>query len=90
VGRRHLETGSGSDANIRIARVPALDDPLREDEAEVSRALDSLPTETFDVPDATEDDLIAIRGGRGTRRGYQELYSFLVERSDEYGSLIRR
>lgn len=44
-------------------------------------------TEMFDVLDETEADLIAIRVGRGTKQGYHELYSLLVERSEEYGSI---
>lgn len=45
------------------------------------------PAEIFEVLDQTEDDLIAIQVRRGTREGYHELYSLLVERSEEYGSI---
>jgi len=38
----------------------------------------------FEVLDQTNENLIAIRVGRGTRAGYQELYSLLVEKSDQY------
>lgn len=41
----------------------------------------------FEVLDETEDDLIAIRVGRGTKLGYHELYSLLAKRSEEYGSI---
>lgn len=41
----------------------------------------------FEILDATADDLIAVRVGTGSRQGYDELYSLLVDRTDEYGSL---
>ncbi|MCQ4334228.1 STAS/SEC14 domain-containing protein [Natronomonas sp. F2-12] len=41
----------------------------------------------FDVLDETEGDLVAIRVGRGTRQGYDELYSLLAEKTDKYGAV---
>lgn len=35
--------------------------------------------ELYDVLDETQDDMVAIRVGRGTKRGYKELYSLLAE-----------
>ncbi|WP_435197700.1 STAS/SEC14 domain-containing protein [Natronomonas sp. EA1] len=44
-------------------------------------------TQMFEVLDETEDDLVAIRVGRGTRQGYEDLYSLLVEKSEQYGTI---
>jgi hypothetical protein len=41
----------------------------------------------FEVLDETNENLIAIRAGEGTRAGYQELYSLLVEKTDQYGRI---
>ncbi|WP_114579602.1 STAS/SEC14 domain-containing protein [Saliphagus sp. LR7] len=41
----------------------------------------------FEILDVTEGDLVAIRVGRGTRQGYDELYSLLVQKTDEYGAV---
>ena len=41
----------------------------------------------FDVLDETEGNLVAIRVGQGTPRGYRELYSLLKEKADEYGKI---
>lgn len=41
----------------------------------------------FEILDETEGDLVAIRVGRGTRQGYDELYSLLVQKTDEYGAV---
>ncbi len=41
----------------------------------------------FEILDETEGDLIAIRVGRGSRKGYDELYSLLVQKTDEYGAV---
>ncbi len=35
--------------------------------------------ELYDVLDETQDDVVAIRVGRGTKRGHEELYSLLAE-----------
>jgi len=44
-------------------------------------------TQMFEILDETEDDLVAIRVGRGMRQGYANLYSLLVEKTEQYGSL---
>ncbi|MFC7074596.1 STAS/SEC14 domain-containing protein [Halovenus rubra] len=44
-------------------------------------------TQMFEVLDETEDNLVAIRVGRGTRQGYEDLYSLLVEKSEQYGTI---
>jgi len=41
----------------------------------------------FEILDQTEEDLVAIRVGRGTRRGYDELYSLLAQKTDEFGAV---
>ncbi|MFC4986766.1 STAS/SEC14 domain-containing protein [Saliphagus infecundisoli] len=41
----------------------------------------------FEILDETEGDLVAIRVGRGTRQGYDELYSLLVQKTNEYGAV---
>lgn len=45
------------------------------------------PNRMFEVLYETNENLIAIRVGQGTRTGYQELYSLLVEKSDQYGQI---
>ncbi|WP_221886757.1 SpoIIAA family protein [Halonotius terrestris] len=47
----------------------------------------TAPNRMFEVLDETNENLIAIRVGQGTRTGYQELYSLLVEKSDQYGHI---
>ena len=44
-------------------------------------------TQMFEILDETEGDLVAIRVGRGTRQGYDELYSLLVQKTDKYGAV---
>lgn len=44
-------------------------------------------TRMFDILDETDKDLVAIRVGRGTRRGYEDHYSLLARRTDQYGPL---
>lgn len=44
-------------------------------------------TRMFDVLDETDEDLVAIRVGRGTRRGYEDLYSLLARWTAQYGPL---
>ncbi|MBX0297905.1 STAS/SEC14 domain-containing protein [Haloarcula nitratireducens] len=41
----------------------------------------------FEILDETEKDLVVIRVGRGTQRGYDELYSLLIQKTDEYGAV---
>lgn len=41
-------------------------------------------TSMFEILDETDDDLFAIHVGRGSRRGYHELYSILIERTQQY------
>lgn len=41
----------------------------------------------IELLEATSDDVIAIRVGRGSLAGYRELYEFLVEKTDEYGTV---
>lgn len=43
----------------------------------------------FEVLDETQehDDLVAIRVGWGTRRGYDELYSLLIDTTETYGAV---
>lgn len=45
------------------------------------------PSPMFGVLDATSEDVVAVRVGRGTRDGYHELYDFLAEVSREYGKV---
>ena len=47
----------------------------------------TAPNRMFEVLHETNENLIAIRVGKGTRTGYQELYSLLVEKSDQYGHI---
>ena len=46
-----------------------------------------ISTRMFDIMDKTDEDLVAIRVGRGTRRGYEDLYSLLARRTAQYGPL---
>ena len=41
----------------------------------------------FDILDETQDDVVAIRVGHGTKRGYKELYSLLAETTERYGAV---
>ena len=41
----------------------------------------------FEVLDATDGDVIAIRVGVGMRDGYRELYEILAEKTEEHGSV---
>ncbi|WP_262174555.1 STAS/SEC14 domain-containing protein [Haloarcula laminariae] len=41
----------------------------------------------FDVLDTTEKNFVAIRVGKGTSDGYQELYTLLEEKTDAYGQV---
>jgi hypothetical protein len=41
----------------------------------------------FEMLDETSESIIAIRVGHGTQAGYQELYSLLVEKPDQYGRI---
>jgi hypothetical protein len=41
----------------------------------------------FEILDATEDDLVAVRVGSGTADGYEEFYSLLIERTKQHGSI---
>lgn len=45
------------------------------------------PQEMFEILDATEDDLIAVRVGSGSPEGYERFYSLLVERTNQHGSI---
>jgi hypothetical protein len=45
-------------------------------------------TRMFEVLDATEDDLIAVRVENGSPAGYEEFYSLLIERTNQYGSVV--
>lgn len=44
-------------------------------------------TAMFEVLDTTEEDLVAVRVGAGSKSGYEEFYSLLAERTREYGSI---
>jgi hypothetical protein len=44
----------------------------------------TAPNRMFEVLDETNGNLVAIRVGRGTRAGYRELYSLLVNKSDQH------
>mgnify|MGYP000250604573 FL=1 len=41
----------------------------------------------FEILDATDADLVAVRVGTGSPSGYAEFYSLLAERTDQYGSI---
>lgn len=41
----------------------------------------------FETLEATRDDVVAVRMGRGTPGGYREFYDLLVEKTDEYGTV---
>jgi hypothetical protein len=41
----------------------------------------------FDVLDETHEDVVAIRAGRGTRRCYEELYSLLISKTEQFGAV---
>lgn len=45
------------------------------------------PAGMFEVLDATDDDLIAVRVGRGSPEGYERFYSLLVARTNQHGSI---
>lgn len=47
------------------------------------RRLDSM----FDVLEATNDNVIAIRAYKGTTEGYRKLYELLAKKTDEYGTV---
>ncbi|MWG35370.1 STAS/SEC14 domain-containing protein [Halomarina oriensis] len=39
----------------------------------------------FEILDVTDENLVAVRVGRGTPKGYDELYSLLVEKTEQHG-----
>ena len=41
----------------------------------------------FEVLDATDDEIVAVRVGVGTRGGYRELYEMLAEKTEAHGSV---
>lgn len=41
----------------------------------------------FEVLDESEKDLVAVRVGRGTPQGYEELYSLLRRKTEKYGAV---
>lgn len=41
----------------------------------------------FEILDETEEDLVAVRVGRGTPHGYDELYSLLSRKTERYGTV---
>lgn len=41
----------------------------------------------FEVLEATDDDVVAIRVGRCAPAGFRELYDLLAEKTEEYGSV---
>lgn len=41
----------------------------------------------FELLDATSDNVVAVRMGRGSAAGYREFYDLLVEKTAEYGTV---
>ena len=41
----------------------------------------------FNVLDETREDIVVIRASRGTRRGYEELYSLLISKTEQFGGV---
>lgn len=44
-------------------------------------------SEMVEILDATDEDLVAVRVGHGSPKGYDELYSLLVKKTEQYGSV---
>lgn len=47
------------------------------------RATDQM----FEVLEATDDDVVAVRMGSGTPTGYREFYDLLVEKTERHGTV---
>lgn len=41
----------------------------------------------FEILEASSDDVVAVRMGKGSPTGYRAFYDMLVEKSDEYGAV---
>lgn len=44
-------------------------------------------TQMYELLNETKDDVVAIRMHRGTLAGYDELYTLLIEKTEEHGSI---
>jgi len=50
-------------------------------------ATERIDSPMFEILEATNDDVVAVRMGRGTPAEYRKVYELLVEKTDEYGTV---